>query len=211
MAKNEIDIIREEESARTKTAISNLSNMIFGLALSLGTFTFITSGFSNLGNVLNNLFIFAFSFILLFFIWIRYTGVFEVMRIDNRMNIVLHGVILFFVVIEPYLYGLMASGSNTFNAATTSLFAFDMTVLMLALGYAYNIGISYIDRSRKETIRRYRMRRDSMLVSGTIFAISLIPQLLYISVEGIPVRFILWIITLPAASMVFRLGRKAQE
>jgi hypothetical protein len=75
--------------ARTlKKSINDLSNMVFGVALSLGSLTLINniSSATAPAAILSSIVTFAFSFVIIIYIWFRYTKALELMNVETRIE-----------------------------------------------------------------------------------------------------------------------------
>lgn len=162
-----------DRSAILKKSIESLSNMVFGLALSIGTIALIGSGVSTSQDILYGLGTFAFSFILLIYAWFRYTKIFELAKIDTDIMTRLNVMLLFFVAIEPYLFNLLRVSTNDTVGFTSSLFAVDMAAIMLILGGIYTFTLREYKASSAE-LKDYWHTRNVLLIGGCIFAFSLL-------------------------------------
>jgi uncharacterized membrane protein len=95
--------------ARPRPRIESLSDLIFGLALSIGALTLISNvnSFTTASQLLGAISDFAFSFLILIGIWMRYTRIMSVLPLENRWTVSLNTALLFFVSIEPFLFNVM--------------------------------------------------------------------------------------------------------
>src|SRR5438876_2647088 len=84
--------------------IQSLSDLIFGLALSIGALNLIASKPPDTPALLGNIATFGFSFLVLIFVWFRYTEIMSVLPVETTRTRALNTVMLFFVAIEPYLF-----------------------------------------------------------------------------------------------------------
>lgn len=192
-----------------KSSIQTLSSIVFGIALSIGTFTFIVS---DTKLVTSNIITFAFSFIILIYIWLRYTKVLEVMKVETNLELLLNMVMLFLIVIEPYLFNLVqvsALSVNPMNSLdfTSYLFSLDIAGLMFVLGAIYILAVRDYRDVRREVIGHYDHIRNSLLIIGAMFIISALPEFWGVSVFGVEFRFFLWALSVVAA-ITLRLAGK---
>jgi len=81
-----------------------LSDLIFGLALSIGALALIAQPVLTAGDLLRDLVDFAFGFIVLIVVWVRYTGCMTYLTIETHGVLRLNLLMLFLVALEPYLF-----------------------------------------------------------------------------------------------------------
>ncbi|HUB92668.1 MAG TPA: hypothetical protein VL945_01790 [Candidatus Saccharimonadales bacterium] len=205
------DEIRELEKVflnkNKKKSIEALSSIVFGIALSIGTFTFITS---DTKLVTGNILTFAFSFLILIYIWLRYTKILELIKVETNLEMVLNILMLFLVVIEPYLFNqvqinALPLGSSSALGYTSFLFGIDIAVLMFALAAIYTLGLRDYRDIRREIIRHYDYIRNGLFVIGLIFVFADLPVVWNHYIYGIQLRFALWFISAVIAVAVRRI------
>lgn len=182
-----------------KNSISDLSNMVFGVALSIGALILINnvSQSATSGSVITSLVTFAFSFLLIIYIWFRYVKALELMYVRTDVEVTLNVLLLFLVVIEPYLFYLLHTSSLELLGTASTLFALDFAALLLVLYAFYRIGIKSCKRIGRRVADYYRPMTDSLLISGIFFGISALPIFLNIDLLGITLRFLMWFAAIP--------------
>ena len=84
-----------------KPRIESLSDLIFGLALSIGALALIAQPVLTAGDLLRDLVDFAFGFIVLIVVWVRYTGCMTYLTIETHGVFLVAGV--FLISLLPYL------------------------------------------------------------------------------------------------------------
>lgn len=165
---------RKVENPKTvKKSVEALSNMVFGLALSIGTLALISSASASPDQIISGIEGFAFSFLLIIYAWFRYTSIFEITRIEDSKMIDLNLLLLFFIVVEPYLFSLLNGSGQAMLGFTTELFAIDMAAILLTLWAIYSITIAKSAKNKND-LASYRHVRDGLFVAGIIFALSLL-------------------------------------
>ena len=87
--------------------IQGLSDLIFGLALSIGALQFVGNIPSKPEDLTADLLYFGFSFLILINIWNRYTATTSVMPVETPGMVRLNMLLLFLVAIEPFLFDVM--------------------------------------------------------------------------------------------------------
>jgi uncharacterized membrane protein len=93
--------------------IESLSDLIFGLALSLSAYSLLTRPPTQLTGLASDVLAFTFSFLILISVWIRYTGIMSVLPMENRTTRMLNVAMLFSVSLVPYLFNLVTLYRHT--------------------------------------------------------------------------------------------------
>ena len=186
----------EKERSTPKSRLESLSDLIFGLALSIGALTLIGQAPSNFNSLLFSLSYYGFSFLILISVWYRYTRTMSSLRIETSRAVYLNIVLLFLVSIEPFLFNeLVFSKLSTQNVSV--LYALDLGGLFLILGFL--AGSIIADDKAGEKKKHFILQRNTQLLGAAIFFVSILPIFWTLQIPigvGIPLRFILWIFTL---------------
>jgi uncharacterized membrane protein len=172
--------------------------MIFGLALSIGAVSLLSSKPSSITGLALSLLGFGFAFYILASVWMTYTRIMSVLPVETGSIIGITMLLLFLVSVEPYLYSLInlswplhqgPMGSGT----TTALWALDMGSIYLIIGYFSN-QLAKEERKLvpKEMLRRFKLLRNAAIITTAIFFVSVLPIFWTYGVYGIPLRFFLW-------------------
>ena len=187
----------QEKIPRLK--IQSLSDLIFGLALSIGALTLISQKPTNLSEIALSLLYFGFAFYVLSSVWARYSRIMSVLPVETGPVIAINIVLLFLVSVEPYLYNLMIGSSNAppagqlYLGTTTSLFAVDMGLMMLILAYlSSQLAVEEKKLVPKELFRTYRLQAYASVITAALFFVSIFPIFWSFTVFGIQTRFLLW-------------------
>lgn len=180
--------------------IQGLSDLIFGLALSIGSAQTLVSYPKGGYEIVTALVVFGFSFIILINVWLRYTSITSVVPIETVTMVRLNVLLLFLVAIEPYLFSIISksglSGDPGLDAS--SLYALDIAGMNFVI--AYFTHLTTIEGKKlipSDLIRRFRLSRTLLVLVGLIFAISAIPYFGTVEVLGQSLREVLWIATVP--------------
>ncbi len=182
-----------------KARLQSLSDLIFGLALSIGAFALINSNASSPGQILPNIFAFGFSFLILITVWARYTRLTSVLPFETRATVVLNVVMLFFVAVEPYLFNQLFTftASASVGNLTEVYYSVDLAAVFLCLGYLTHVlltGERTVPSS--ESDRYFATTRNLELISGVVFLISTLPIFWTTQVFGNPLRVYVWLLPL---------------
>ena len=182
-----------------KSRLQSLSDLIFGLALSIGAFSLINAAPSSPGQILPNILAFGFSFLILMTVWIRYTRMAAVLPFETAGTVYLNVLMLFFVAIEPYLFNLLFSASISNSAAnlTSTYYAIDLGGIFFCLAYLTQ---SLTDEGKGlvplQKIKYFRAARNMEVASALVFLVSTLPILWTAAVFGLPLRICLWVFLL---------------
>jgi uncharacterized membrane protein len=180
----------------TKLSIQSLSDIVFGLALSIGTLTLINNIATSDRSVISAIITFGFSFFVLILIWFRYNRILEIIKAETQFEINLNIIMLFLVVIEPYLFNLLHATTTAMLPFTSTLFALDIAGMMFVLGSLYSIAIKDYKAGDNRVIRYYNYRRNGLLLTGVVFLASLLPIFWNTSLFGYKLRFVIWALAL---------------
>ena len=191
-----------EEKGRTtpKSRIESLSDLIFGLALSIGALTLIGQPPTDFGQLLLAILYYAFSFFILIRVWYTYTKTMADLRLETSRSLNLNIALLFLVSIEPFLFNQLLHSSLSLTQNVSIVYALD-------LGGLFGIQAFLADSILKEknrpenVLQHYRLLRNAEIVSVAIFLASALPVFwtwaIRINSETvIPLRFLLWIVPL---------------
>ena len=180
--------------------IQVLSDLIFGLALSIGAVQLVTSPPTNPGDLTNDIVTFGFSFLILIGVWNRYTATTSVMPVETRLMVRLNMLLLFLVAIEPFLFEVLVSrGFGDPTGVMASLYyGLDIGTMNLVMAYFTHL-LAQEERKLipREMIGRYKAVRDNLVLVAAIFLVSDLPIFGAIYVLGEPLRVILWLLVLP--------------
>jgi uncharacterized membrane protein len=186
---------------KPKPRIESLSDLIFGLALSLSAYSLLSSPPTQPNQIVADILSFTFSFLILIVVWIRYTSIMSVLPIQTSATRFLNIAMLFSVSLEPYLFylvGLFDQVGETLVVQYASLlYAANMAGLVCILAFFAN-ELAREERQliSQELIEPFKKTRNIMLASAILFLISMAPQLWTLTIIGIPARFLLWTIPL---------------
>ena len=182
-----------------KPRIESLSDLIFGLALSIGSLSLLSRPAVNPSDVVADLFGFGFSFFILISVWLRYTAMVSAWpreRFETGRMMWLNILLLFFVSIEPYLLSLISFGPATANhvmlAFTSQIYALDLTGLNGILALFAQMLTRKQEVIKPELIGGYTWLRNTQFVCAGLFALSALPMFWYWMIQGTPLRFYLW-------------------
>jgi uncharacterized membrane protein len=178
--------------------IQTLSDLIFGLALSIGAITLLSDKPSSIISLATSLLGFGWAFVILALVWVRYTRIMSVLPVETGRMIGANMLLLFLVSVEPYLYNLITISfaplpGQLDSGITTALYAIDMGSIFLIIAYfTHELTIEERKLIPRELVRNYRLQRNTTIVSAALFLVSTLPIFWSFVIFGFQVRFILW-------------------
>ena len=200
--------MEEPEPSRPRPRIESLSDLVFGLALSIGAFALVSSPPVDDAGFYRDVFTFGFNFVILISIWIRYTRVMSALPLETRRTMLLNSVLLFTVTLEPFIFNILRSGNSAthpapslYEAASSSL-GIDVGAMMLIMGV---FTLALADEEKRlvpsEMIGRLRTEAGIWFTSAAIFLVSAVPLFGKISIgdlplSGLSVRELMWVAAL---------------
>lgn len=177
-------------SRRPRPRIQTLSDLIFGLALSVGAASLLAGKPADISELILSIGLFGLSFLILAIVWVRYTKIMSALPVDTPNIIVANFVLLFLVSIEPYLFNLIDTQpvSDQIDALTvTQVYAIDIGFMNLILAYfTHELTIEERKLIADNLLKSYRLQRIILIVSAAIFLFSAAP------IFTLEERFVIW-------------------
>jgi uncharacterized membrane protein len=172
--------------------IETLSDLVFGLALSIGALTLVGKSPATPADLQSEILSFGFSFLILISVWVSYTRIMSVLPVETGFIVVLNLVLLFLVSIEPYLLSLLASTGPLLEYESV-LYALDLFGLMsIEAFFAHILSIEDKKLVARTLVHKQKARRNEFIFSAFLFLISILPQFWLWSFEGTRLRILLW-------------------
>ncbi len=184
--------------------IQALSDLIFGLALSIGALTLLTQKPATVIDLAISLLGFGWAFIILALVWVRYTKIMSVLPVETGKIVGANVLLLFLVSIEPYLYNLIGISVASLpgrldSGITTALYAADMGSIFLIIAYfTHQLTVEEKKLVPSKLLASYRLQRNATAATATIFLVSALPIFWTLALFGFQLRFILWMCTFVA-------------
>lgn len=183
--------------------IENLSNLVFGLSLSIVALILISNPPSSPGQMYQDLLWFAYSFMIVITVWRSYVTIVSEIEEWRGRDIRLNILLLLFVGMEPYLFNaitfqnslLPPEEQDIMNNVGSSLFALDIAAIFIILATYYHI----VAREKARGTEREEHligERNYRLVVGGLFAISALPWTWSIHLGTTELRYLIWLVPL---------------
>lgn len=179
--------------------IENLSNLVFGLSLSIVALILISNPADNPREMAEDLLWFAFSFMIVISVWKAYVGIVAEMEVWNRRDVQLNIFLLLLVGLEPYLFNAITFGNerlplsdqDLMNNLGTMAFAINIALILLIIAIYYHIMSK--EPARPDANRsRYIRERNQRIITGSMFAASALPWFWGIKLGSMEVRYVIW-------------------
>jgi uncharacterized membrane protein len=193
--------IEENELSKPKSRIEGLSDLVFGLALSIGSIALIQHIPQAPGDLITDVLNFSFSFLIIAAIWFGYTRVVSFLAVETSGTLFLKFAILFCVALEPFLYYVFQTTAFTFLDFSSAAFALDTGAMMGLLSVMMYLVVRQeirgkLQRVPSRSIRRFKVSMVSQAIGAAIFLAS-ISDIVWIKIPIFGyLRFLMWDISL---------------
>lgn len=189
--------------------IEALSDLVFGLALSIGAIVLVTqTAPKTSADVISSLIEFGFSFVVLIRVWTRYTKIMGELPFDTDSTRNLNLILLFLVSIEPYLFYLLFGSLGRHPSIvlssdfTTAIYALDLAGLFSVLGFmTYLLAREEKTQHVPELVRNFQFSANAQIIAAALFLVSADGYFWRVAPVGIPLRFWLWVVALVIGSV----------
>ena len=191
---------RENTRIKVRLAPESFSDIIFGLALSIGSLILIQSQVLTWQDFVWNVLLFGFSFLVIALVWLLFSQTISALPSDIPSAMFLNFVLFFCVALEPYLFYMLMNG------ATQDLLGFT------SVGYALDVGFMFVilavlasfvlkqeradgegqrPRLHPEVLQRFKHMRIAEYAVGALFLVSAAP-IFWVPTQIGHLRFVLW-------------------
>lgn len=182
--------------------IQSLSDLVFGLALTIGAVQLASGSLPADNNeLLADIGRFGFDFLVLISVWNRYTSLMSVLPIETQVLVRLNMVLLFLVALEPYLFNLIVSQpltSSPLGPQVSAYFALDVGGMNLILSYfAHILTLEEKNLIPARLVRPFKAGRNMVFVAGLVFLASAAPIIWTLQIGGLPIRIFFWAAAIP--------------
>ncbi|MDA4116965.1 MAG: TMEM175 family protein [Thaumarchaeota archaeon] len=183
---------------RIKIRIESLSDLVFGLALSIGSIILVGKLPQNGQDLAVNVLLFGFSFLIIVMTWLGYSRTMTILPVEVPFALFLNIVLLFCVAIEPYLFYVVQSAQTlgVLDAGSVA-YALDVGPMFLVLSALCFLllkeeRVRLSDRRvHPAVLARFRRFMFAQLIVGAIFVASALPVFWVNTPIGF-LRFDLW-------------------
>lgn len=163
---------------KIRLRIESLSDLVFGLALSIGSLTLIGRIPTTQAELVGDIAQFAFSFLILIAMWTGYTRIITIFPIESSLSFTLNIALLFCVSIEPFLFYVLRA-SLSFIAFSTAVYGLDIGGMYLLLATLTVVLLNETQREGRNIdsglMNNFRWRLLGYALGGMIFLVSSLP------------------------------------
>jgi len=169
---------------RINIRVESLSDLVFGLALSIGSLELLARTPQTASDLATSIGLFAFSFMIVVAIWLGYARIMAVMPRETGGALSLNMVLLFCVVLEPYLFFVLQSRPGDFSFLDWASFgyAIDVGGMFLILAGLILLILKRIDRKELKLhsvlLERFRLAMYLHAFVGGTYLFSALPLFL---------------------------------
>ena len=189
---------KDQSFPRIKIRIESLSDLVFGLALSIGSLELLAKTPQHPDDLAVSLSLFAFSFFIVISIWIGYTRIMTITPQETSGTVSLNLLLLFCVVLEPYLFFLLQTMPSDISLPEWTSFAYALDVggMFLILGAMIRLALSRktskeIQELHPLLLQRFRLAMIFYTIIGGSYALSALPFFWVETPVGM-LRFTFW-------------------
>ena len=182
---------------KIKLRIENLSDLVFGLALSIGSIVLISKPAANPDRSRNGHRVLRFRLSTCCLDLVHYTTTITALPYEVRGTFLLNIMLLFCVAVEPYLFYVLVEGKVSLIEFASSVYALDVGAMLFILAGLVRIllneekkrGSHDLPPDRLKMFRRFVISR---VVGGVIFLVSALPLFWTPVPIGQFLRFDIW-------------------
>jgi uncharacterized membrane protein len=184
-----------EQTFKPRPRIEAFSDLIFGLALSIGALTLIGQQLTSFEALMTALGLYSFSFLILVGVWLSYSNLTSVLHAETEALISINIALLFLVSVEPFLFNqLFVEGGSMFYDVSI-VYAIDLAAMFIILAFFnHTIADEKKNYVPKDRFKSYKFARNYALFIAGIFLISTLP--FFATAYIIPLRVYIWILAL---------------
>jgi uncharacterized membrane protein len=186
-----------EQTYKPRPRIEAFSDLIFGLALSIGALALIGQQLTSFEALMIALGLYGFSFLILVGVWLSYSNLTSILPAETGNLIRINIVLLFLVSIEPFLFNQLFAEGMFYNVSI--IYAVDLSSMFIILAF-FNHALADEEKSHipKNQLKTYKFARNYSLLIAGVFLISTLP--FFATTYIIPLRVYVWILALALGS-----------
>lgn len=172
---------QEGTKVRMRIAPESFSDIIFGLALSIGSLVLIQNQIRTWSDFVSNIFVFGFSFIIIASTWVLFSRTVSQLSTESTSVLFLNLALLFCVALEPYLFYLLWNNSPAIVnllEGTSAAYAVDVGFMFMILATLGLVVIRQNTSGGKALSRKTKLLRSDIIARytvGLIFLLSTAP------------------------------------
>jgi len=140
--------IEHKRARRNKVRLKpdSFSDIIFGLALSIGSLILIQNRVLVWQSFVANILLFGFSFAVIAMVWLSFSETMRYLSTEVSSVVLLNLMLFFCVVLEPYLFYTLINSNGQLSIVTSDVFALDLGFMFFVLGTLASIVVKEAKR-----------------------------------------------------------------
>ena len=186
----------------------SFSDIIFGLALSIGSLILIESRVQVWQSFIWNVLLFGFSFGAIALVWLSFSATMRYLSTEVPLVIFLNLVLFFCVILEPYLFYMLMNSSGQLSTVVSQVFALDIGFMFFVLGIMAEIVVKEARLNHpsyhSDDLATLQHMIYPRYILGALFLISVIP-FFWVSTPLGHLRPIIWASSM-AVFLVYYIG-----
>lgn len=178
-----------------RVRIESLTDLVFGLALSIGALVLTLQDQQDTLDLMSNILWFVFSFLILISVWLNYSYIMSQITVETPSALLLNLVLLLCVSLEPFVLNVMVDEGNVDEVLETASSAYAIIVgtIMACLGAMLHRSMKvHLERGDREGAKDERKLRNSRIFYSAVFYLTLLPVFWDVQAAGYPLRFVVW-------------------
>ena len=201
---------KEEDSEKPQGPISrrrieSLSDLVFGLALSVGALALIAQPPTTPDELTPRLIAFVFNFIILIAVWLQYTMIMSKMPVETGRMVFANAFLLLLIILMSYLVnGVQYRNPPLPIPVNTPLADYSSQLYGLVLAgvtgilgfFSYTLSLEEKHLIPRGYLRKARLAAKVNAFFAVLFLFTVLPQAWDWSFDQVPLRFALWWIPL---------------
>jgi uncharacterized membrane protein len=189
----------------SRNRIESLSDLVFGLTLSIGALTLIATPPTSPGEMNTRIVAFFFNFVILIAIWVQYTTIMSRLPVEKGRVVLANIVLLLLIILSTYLINgvqwvsppIPIPANTVLDAYSSQLYSLDLAAVSAILAFfSYQLGIEEKHLLSRQYLAKATLARNLQAIFVVIFLVAALPQFWEWSIAQIPLRFDAWWIVL---------------
>jgi uncharacterized membrane protein len=191
----------------SRTRIESLSDLVFGLTLSIGALTLIATPPATPAEMNQNIIVFFFNFVILIAIWVQYTTIMSRLPIEKGRVVLANIVLLLLIILSTYLINgvkfrdppLPIPINTVLVDYSSQLYSLNLAAISGILAFfSYQLGLEEKHLLPREYLAKAKLARNAQVIFVVILLLAALPQFWEWSIANVPLRFDAWWILLIA-------------
>ena len=203
----EIDREEKEEDREehrgpiSRKRIESLSDLIFGLSLSIGAITLITQPPTTPDEMTSRIIAFIFNFVILVAVWLQYTTIISKLPVETGRVVFANVLLLLLIILMSYLANgihyvnppLPIPAFTALDDYSSQLYALDLAGVTAIIAFlSHHLLLQDDHLLPAEFLRKVGLARNVIAFFALLFLVTALPQLWDWRIAQVPLRFALW-------------------